>query len=125
VMTSVVDLLAEASRLNDTWFPRVVGRVNDHLVKVAKLQGQLVWHDHARQDEMFLVLAGELRIELEGQAPIRLTSGQMFVVPRGLRHNPVAEQECLIALFEPADTAHTGDIADSRSRTLAEQMRAE
>ncbi len=121
-MSEAIDLAAAAAALGDLWSPRVVARTNGQLVKVARLKGEFVWHDHAAEDELFLVLAGELTIQFEGRPEVRLGPGQMYVVPRGIRHNPVAVEECLIALIEPESTAHTGDVVTARTRTLAEQM---
>ena len=121
-MQASVDLLAAAQALDELWSPRVVARTNGQLVKVAKLHGEFVWHDHAAEDELFLVLAGELAIHFEDRKTVRLAAGQMYVVPRGVRHNPVASNECLIALIEPESTAHTGDVVSDRTRSLAEQM---
>ncbi len=104
------DLARELEKVTEHWTPRVVGRVNDQYVKVAKLLGELVWHAHENEDEMFLVLSGRLRIQIEGQADVELGPGQFFVVPRGVRHNPVADDEAHIALIEAVTTAHTGDV---------------
>lgn len=103
------DLTHELEQVVDHWTPRVVGRVNDQYVKVAKLLGELVWHAHEQEDEMFLVLSGRLRIQLEGFDDVELGPGQFYVVPRGLRHNPVADEEVHIVLIETVTTAHTGD----------------
>ena len=117
----VIDLAAEAARLTEHWSPRVVARINDQFVKVAKVEGDLAWHAHASEDEMFLVLAGELVIEFEDRPAVTLGPGQACVVPRGVRHNPVARAECLLALVEPATTAHTGDVVTDKTRSIAEQ----
>jgi mannose-6-phosphate isomerase-like protein (cupin superfamily) len=117
-----VDLEEACAALDDFWSPRVVGRVNDHLVKVAKLRGEFVWHAHEGEDELFLVLKGRLRIQLEDAEDVLLGPGELFVVPAGTRHNPVAEEECWIALLEPASTRHTGDVVTDRTRSLEEQM---
>ncbi len=111
-----------AAALEELWSPRVVARVNDHLVKVARVRGEFVWHAHDDQDELFLVLRGRLRIPMEDGAEVVLGPGELFVVPRGVRHNPVAEEECLLALVEPASTRHTGEVVTQRTRTLDEQM---
>ncbi|MET3509902.1 cupin domain-containing protein [Plantibacter flavus] len=79
-------------------------------MKVAKLLGQLVWHDHANEDEMFLVVSGTLRIQLPDDEEAVLTPGQFFVVPRGVQHNPIADEEVEIVLIETVTTAHTGDV---------------
>ncbi len=104
------DLARELEEVSEHWTPRVVGRVNDQYVKVAKLLGELVWHAHENEDEMFLVLSGRLRIQIEGQADVELGPGQFYVVPRCVRHNPVADDEVHIALIETVTTAHTGDV---------------
>lgn len=109
-MLSSASIAAELEQVRQHWTPRVVGQVNDQYVKVAKLLGELVWHDHANEDEMFLVVYGELRIEVEGQADVHLSPGEFFVVPKGVRHDPVAEHEVGIVLIETVTTAHTGDI---------------
>ncbi|WP_285035164.1 cupin domain-containing protein [Plantibacter sp. ME-Dv--P-095] len=105
-----IDIAAELRQVEAHWTPRVVGRVNDQYVKVAKLLGQLVWHDHANEDEMFLVVSGTLRIQLPDDQEVVLTPGQFFVVPRGVQHNPIAEEEVEIVLIETVTTAHTGDV---------------
>lgn len=105
-----IDIAAELRQVEAHWTPRVVGRVNDQYVKVAKLLGQLVWHDHANEDEMFLVVSGTLRIQLPDDQEVVLTPGQFFVVPRGVQHNPIADEEVEIVLIETVTTAHTGDV---------------
>jgi mannose-6-phosphate isomerase-like protein (cupin superfamily) len=119
---SFVNLLAAAEALTDTWSPRVVAQVNDQFVKVARLHGQLTWHAHESEDEMFLILKGNLRIEYRDMAAIELVTGDMHVVSRGVQHNPVAKDVCLIALVEPVTTLHTGDVIIDRTRTLEQQL---
>lgn len=111
-----------AASLTEFWSPRVVAEVDDAYVKVAKVQGSLAWHSHDNEDELFLVLKGHLRIEMEAGA-VELDEGQMFVVPKGVRHNPVAEQECHLMLIERKTTLHTGDITTDKTRSLADQLR--
>lgn len=111
----------EAGALEELWSPKVVARVGDHLVKVAKVRGEFVWHAHEGEDELFLILSGRLRIEME-EGAVELGAGDVFVVPAGVRHHPVAEEECWLALVEPADTLHTGDVVTDRTRTIEEQM---
>nr|WP_306673719.1 cupin domain-containing protein [Tahibacter caeni] len=119
-----VDVLARAAALNKFWSPRVVGELDDCYVKVAKVHGELVWHSHDEQDELFFVLQGRLRLQLPDRA-VELGPGELFVVPRGVRHLPVAEQECLLMLIERKDTAHTGEVQTVRTRSLAEQLRTD
>jgi len=109
--------ITEPSRISEAleqvtehWTPRVIGRVNDQYVKVAKLLGELVWHAHDDEDEMFLVVYGQLRIQLEGDREVTLGPGEFFVVPKGVQHNPVADQEVGIVLIETVTTAHTGSV---------------
>jgi mannose-6-phosphate isomerase-like protein (cupin superfamily) len=121
-MTPVVNLRARAAELTAHWSPKVVAEVNGQYVKVAKLLGDFVWHAHEGEDELFQVLQGRLVIQYEGNRDVVLEAGDIHVVPRGVRHNPVAQEECLIALFEPAATLHTGDVVTERSRSIAEQL---
>ena len=117
-----VNLAAVASELPELWSPRVVARVGDQYVKVARLQGEFVWHAHEGEDELFLVLKGRLRIQLE-DGEVILGPGDAFVVPAGVRHNPVADEECWVALVEPVETKHTGDVITDRTRSIEEQLR--
>ncbi|WP_123941012.1 MULTISPECIES: cupin domain-containing protein [unclassified Frondihabitans] len=104
------DVARELHQVDAHWTPRVVGKVNDQYVKVAKLLGELVWHAHDAEDEMFLVVSGTLRIQLPDDQEVVLTPGQFYVVPRGVQHNPVADEEVEIVLIETVTTAHTGDV---------------
>lgn len=121
-MSRVVSPRAAAQSLTELWSPRVVGEVDDAFVKVAKVQGSLAWHSHAQEDELFLVLKGRLRIELEAGA-VTLEEGDLYIVPKGVRHNPVAEEECHLLLVERKTTRHTGEVETERTRSIAEQLR--
>ena len=99
-----------------------MAEVDDAYVKVAKVQGSLAWHSHDDEDELFLVLAGHLRIEMEG-ASVELDEGELFVVPKGVRHNPVAENECHLLLIERKSTLHTGTTVTDKTRSVADQLR--
>jgi mannose-6-phosphate isomerase-like protein (cupin superfamily) len=121
-MLSTASIAAELDQVREHWTPRVVGQVNDQYVKVAKLLGELVWHDHADEDELFLVVYGQLRIELEGQDDVHLSPGEFFVVPKGVRHNPVADQEVGIVLIETVTTAHTGDVVVDGTVPIDDQL---
>ena len=108
--------LAEAFRqFSATWTPHVAAELNGQQVKLAKLEGAFVWHDHAEEDELFWVVSGRLRIELRDRQPVTLGPGELFVVPRGVEHRPVAEPTAEVVLFEPASTAHTGDVETDRT----------
>jgi len=110
-----------AASLSEHWSPRVIGEVDDHYVKVAKLEGTLAWHDHADDDEMFYILSGRLEMQMADRT-VHLGPGEMFVVPRGVQHNPVAEEECLVMLFERKTTRHTGDVTTEKTRSIDEQL---
>jgi mannose-6-phosphate isomerase-like protein (cupin superfamily) len=111
-----------AASLSEFWSPRVIAEVDDAYIKVAKVHGSLAWHSHENEDELFLVLKGQLRIEMEGGS-IELNEGEMFVVPKGVRHNPVADQECHLMLIERKTTLHTGNTVTEKTRSLADQLR--
>ncbi len=111
-----------AASLLELWSPRVIGEVDDAYIKVAKVHGSLAWHTHDDEDELFFILKGHLRIELESGA-VELGEGEMFIVPKGVRHNPVAEQECHLLLIERKSTLHTGTVSTAKTRSLADQLR--
>jgi mannose-6-phosphate isomerase-like protein (cupin superfamily) len=113
---------AIATQLDELWSPRVVAELDETYVKVAKVQGTLAWHSHENEDELFYILKGHLRIEMEN-GNVELDEGEMFVVPKGVRHNPVAENECHILLIERKTTKHTGDVQTEKTRSIAEQLR--
>jgi mannose-6-phosphate isomerase-like protein (cupin superfamily) len=124
-MKEPVSLEAACASLTELWSPRVVGRVNDQFLKVARVQGAFPWHAHAEEDELFLVLRGALtigRTEQDG-GPVTLRAGEAFVVPKGVRHNTSAEEETWIALVETVTTKHTGEERTELTRTLEEQTR--
>ncbi|MFJ5300281.1 cupin domain-containing protein [Pseudomonas sp. NPDC088368] len=116
------DLNACFDDITEHWSPKVVAQVNNQYVKVAKLLGQFVWHNHAEQDELFYVLRGHLKIEYEGGRVSQLPAGSIHVVPKGVMHNPVADEECWIVLIEPMDTLHTGDVETPLSKTIEQQL---
>ena len=104
-----VNLAAQFGRFHDHWSPKIVAALNDYDVKVVKVQGRFVWHQHDETDELFLVMAGQLRIQLQDRDDVVLGAGELFVVPRGVRHCPVADAETHVLLLEPRDTVNTGD----------------
>jgi mannose-6-phosphate isomerase-like protein (cupin superfamily) len=121
-MQSAVSPGAIASSLTELWSPRIVAEVDDSYVKVAKVHGTLAWHSHENEDELFFVLKGKLRIEMEAGS-VELTEGEAFVVPKGVRHSPVAEEECHVMLIERKSTLHTGTEVTSKTRSVEEQLR--
>jgi mannose-6-phosphate isomerase-like protein (cupin superfamily) len=121
-MSNVVSPAAVAADLAEYWSPRVVASLDDSYVKVAKVQGTFGWHAHDDEDELFYILAGHLRIEMADGA-VELDAGDAYVVPKGVRHNPVAEDECLVMLIERKTTLHTGSETTERTRSIDDQLR--
>lgn len=119
---SVVSPKQVAASLTELWSPRVIAELDDSYVKTAKVQGEFSWHAHDGEDEMFLILSGELKIEMEA-GDVVLREGELYVVPRGVRHRPVAERECLIMLIEKKSTLHTGGEVTEMTRSVEEQLR--
>ena len=115
-----VNLLEKFGRFTDQYKPKIVGDLNDHQVKVVKLQGEFVWHHHANEDELFLVVKGRMRMGLR-TGDIDLGEGEMFIVPRGVEHKPSAEEECWVVLVEPGTTLNTGNVIGEK--TVAELER--
>ena len=111
---SVVNLAEKALRIHDTWSPRVVAQMNDVQFKLVRVEGPFVWHAHDGTDEAFLVLEGALEIELPGSS-VQLGPGELFVVPRGTRHRPVAHAPCLLMLVEPRGVVNTGDTGGEKT----------
>ena len=120
-MNKAISVMGAAAGLQEKWSPRVIAEVDDAYVKVAKVHGQLAWHSHENEDEFFLVLKGHLRIELD-DGNVELGEGESFVVPKGTRHNPVADSECHLLLIERKSTLHTGSTVTERTRSIAEQL---
>jgi mannose-6-phosphate isomerase-like protein (cupin superfamily) len=121
-MSKPVSPRSVAASLTEYWSPRVVAELDDSYVKVAKVLGSFVWHAHDLEDELFYILKGRLRIEFENGS-VELSEGDAYVVPKGVRHNPVAEHECHVMLIERKSTLHTGAEVTERTRSLAEQLR--
>ena len=120
-MLASIDIESEFAKVTDYWSPKVIGRVNDQYVKIVKLKGEFVWHAHDAEDELFLVVRGRLRIQLE-DGDVDIGPGQFTVVPRGVRHNPVADEECWMVLIETVTTQHTGDVVTPRTRSISDQL---
>jgi mannose-6-phosphate isomerase-like protein (cupin superfamily) len=104
-----VNVHEKLALFSDHWNPRVVGELNGQHVKLVKFEGEFVWHDHAAEDELFLVVRGSFRMDLRDRS-VTLKEGEFIIIPRGVEHRPVAEQEVEVMLFEPAGIKHTGDV---------------
>ena len=117
----VVDLAETFGRFTDAWSPKIVGDVNDMHVKVVKLRGEFVWHHHDAEDELFLVVAGRLRMQLR-DGDREVGPGQLIIVPRGVEHCPVADEEAHIVLIEPKSTLNTGNVTNERTVAQLESI---
>ena len=115
-----INLKDKLGLFSETWTPKIIGELNGQQVKLAKLDGELMWHAHADEDELFLVLEGSLTLQMRDQE-VTLNSGEMYIVPRGVEHNPVAQPGTSVLLFEPAQTKHTG--VHITERTVVDQER--
>ncbi len=105
---SSINLKNKLAKFSEHWSPKIIARMNDYHFKLVKIQGDFVWHSHAETDEVFIVLEGEMMIEFrDGRVDLR--ANEMFVVPKGVEHNPHAERECKLLLIEPVGTINTGD----------------
>ena len=115
-MIEKVRLSDKFALFQDRWSPRIVGELNDSHVKLVKLQGEFVWHHHDNEDELFLVINGHLIIRLQ-DGDIHLDPGEFVIIPRGIQHLPVAEQEVQVLLLEPKTTVNTGSVTNERTVT--------
>ena len=109
-----VNLAVKLSLFHDYWHPRIVGELNDSHIKLVKLKGEFVWHHHEAEDELFLVVKGKLLIKLQDR-DVWLDEGEFVVIPRGVEHLPVAEQEVHVLLLEPKSTLNTGNVQNDKT----------
>ena len=120
-MMETVNLKEKLSRVKEYWSPKIIGELNDSYVKVVKLQGEFVWHHHDHEDEMFLVVTGNLRMRFRDREEI-IKPGEFIIVPKGVEHLPVADEEVHIVLFEPKTTLNTGNIRSERTHAELERI---
>jgi len=109
-----INLQEKLTRFSEHWSPKIIAQMNDYHIKLAKVQGELVWHDHPDTDEMFIVVQGKLDIHFR-DGKVSLNEGELYVVPKGVEHKPVAEVECHILLIEPVGTVNTGDVVNEKT----------
>ena len=109
-----VSILRKFGLFSDYWSPKIVGELNDSYVKLVKLKGEFVWHSHEKEDELFLVVKGKLVIRLRDR-DIQLEEGEFFIVPKGVEHMPVANEEVHVLLLEPKTTLNTGNVRNERT----------
>lgn len=111
---NAINLAEKLGRIPDYWNPRIIGELNGQHVKLARVKGEFVWHFHENEDELFLVLEGTLRLEFR-DGEVTLGPGEMWIVPRGVEHRPIAEEEVHLLLFEPASTLNTGNVENEKT----------
>lgn len=109
-----VNLAEKFSMFNSLWEPKIVGELNNQHVKIAKLKGEFVWHNHENEDELFMVIKGHLTIKLR-DGDVDLDEGELFIIPKGIEHMPVAENEVHILMFEPMSTVNTGNVDSDKT----------
>ena len=115
----VINFAEKFSTFSDYWSPRIAGELNDNYVKFAKLKGEFVWHHHEQEDEMFLVVSGTLRMGIRengSERELTIGPGEFVVIPKGIEHLPVADEEVHLVMVEPKSTLNTGNVRDERTR---------
>ena len=121
-----INLQQKFSLINDHWNPRIAGELNDQYVKLVKFQGPFAWHHHDNEDELFMVVRGRFRMDYRDEnnsnREVWIEAGELIIVPRGVEHCPVAEEECEVLLFEPASTLNTGNVDDEFTRKHLERV---
>lgn len=105
----VINFQEKLAAFSECWSPKIIAQLNDYHFKLAKIQGEFVWHDHPETDEVFIVMSGEFEMQLRDES-LHLQAGEMCVIPKGVEHRPVAAEECAILLVEPAGTVNTGGV---------------
>ncbi|MBL1406690.1 MAG: cupin [Hyphomicrobiales bacterium] len=120
-MSTKRNIWKEFDLITEQWSPRVVADANGQSVKLAKIENQLVWHSHEKEDEIFLIMKGSVTIQYRDRDDVVLNEGDIHTVPKGVEHNPLASGECWVMLFEPKETAHTGNVQSDKTRSVEEQ----
>lgn len=117
-MGNIIDLFHS---VNDYWSPKIIADVNDDYIKIAKFKGELMCHDHENEDEMFYVVRGSFDLHLQDEV-ITLNNGDYYVVKKGIKHKPVAKEECWVMLIEKKETKHTGNVVSNFTKSIEEQL---
>ena len=117
----VVNIKEKFTLFTEQWSPKIIGQLNGQDVKLAKLQGEFVWHDHKEEDELFYIIKGTLQIEFRDKM-IELQEGDMLIIPKGVEHKPIAEEEVWVLLFEPSNIKHTGDVEHELTKEEFEKI---
>lgn len=117
----VINIKEKFSLFKDQWSPKIIGQLNGQDVKLAKIEGEFVWHDHTNEDELFYIVKGSLQIELRDRI-ITLSEGEMLIIPKGVEHKPIAKEEVWVLLFEPSNIKHTGDVQHELTKETFEKI---
>ncbi len=117
----VINLNQKFSLFNEHWSPKIIGELNGQAIKLAKVKGEFVWHNHQEEDELFFVIKGKLKIEFADKT-VEINEGEMIIVPKGVEHKPVAEEEVLLMLFEPYTIKHTGEVKSELTVETCERI---
>lgn len=120
-MIDKANLLAKFDLIDEYWTPKIIAELNDQYVKLAKLKGEFIWHDHENEDELFYIVKGQLQLKFKNRDDVLLSEGEIFVVPAGVEHLPIAEEECWVMLVEPKSTTHTGSTQNERTVQVEDQ----
>jgi len=116
-----INLLEKFGLFNEHWTPKIVGELNGQLVKLVKFKGEFIFHKHENEDELFMVIKGKFNMEYRDKT-VEINEGDMVIVPRGVEHKPVAEEEVWVMLFEPTSTLNTGNLINERTKTQLETL---
>jgi len=116
-----INLKEKFAQFSDHWNPRIIGELNGQQVKVTKLKGEFFWHHHEHEDELFLITKGKLKIEFRDKT-VEIGEGEFIIVPRGVEHRPVAEEEVEVLLFEPASTLNTGNVINDVTKRVLDKI---
>jgi mannose-6-phosphate isomerase-like protein (cupin superfamily) len=117
----IVNVKDKISRIKEYWQPKIIGELNNQLVKVAKLKGEFIMHRHDNEDELFYVVEGSLEIELK-EKTIRINEGDFVIIPKGIEHKPIAQKEVLVMMFEPNTTLNTGNVLNELTQKQLEKL---
>jgi mannose-6-phosphate isomerase-like protein (cupin superfamily) len=120
-MIEKINLKEKFAQFTDHWNPRIIGELNGQQVKVTKLKGEFFWHHHEHEDELFLIIKGKLKIEFRDKT-VEIGEGEFMIVPRGVEHRPVADEEVEVMLFEPASTLNTGNVENERTKRVLDKI---
>ena len=116
-----INISEKLSQFKDYYNPRIIGELNNQYIKAVKLKGEFVWHHHDNEDELFLVIQGKLKMEFRDKI-VEVMPGEFIIVPKGVEHKPVADDEVHLLLFEPASTLNTGNVVNERTREVLEKI---